>query len=273
MTKPEVDQEPVAVTREGTTMVITLQRPERMNAWTPRMETLYFDALTEAAADDQIRAVVVTGAGRAFCAGADMEDLGEIGETGEVRQDETATQIRKKTFPLSIGKPIIAAVNGPCAGLGFVQSLMCDVRFAARGAKLATSFSKIGLIAEHGVSWLLPKLVGISHSLDLLMSGRVITAEEAHAIGLVNYLSDKETVVKDALEYADTIGRTASPKAMAVIKTQVYSHFLKDLDDALANSDELMHASIANGEIAEGVAAFNERRDPNFAGVSLKPQD
>ncbi len=260
---------PVIVGREGSTMVITLSRPERMNAWTPTMETMYFDALTEAAADDSVRAIVLTGAGRGFCAGADMDDLSEIGANGEIT--EGRVQARKKTFPLSISKPLIAAINGPCAGLGFVQAMMCDVRFAAKGAKMATSFSKIGLIAEHGISWLLPKIVGVSYSLDLLMSGRVITAEDAHAIGLVNYLSTRESVLDDALKYADTLSRTASPRAMAVIKKQVYAHLLKDLDAALADSDELMHQAISNKEMAEGVAAFGERREPNYAGISLQP--
>jgi len=263
------NEAPVIVGHEGSTMVITLNRPDRMNAWTPTMETLYFDALTEAAADDKVRAIVLTGAGRGFCAGADMDDLSEIGASGEITPGRI--QARKKTFPLSIGKPLIAAINGPCAGLGFVQSMMCDVRFAAEGAKLATSFSKIGLIAEHGISWLLPKIVGLSHSLDLLMSGRVITAEDAHTIGLVNYLSTKDDIVSDALAYADTLSRTASPSAMAVIKKQVYAHLLQDLDSALADSDRLMHKAIGNKEMAEGVAAFGERRDPSYAGISLRP--
>ncbi|PRZ40783.1 enoyl-CoA hydratase [Antricoccus suffuscus] len=260
---------PVIVSREGSTMVITLSRPDRMNAWTPTMETMYFDALTEAAADESVRAIVLTGAGRGFCAGADMDDLSDIGASGEITAGRI--QARKKTFPLSISKPLIAAINGPCAGLGFVQSMMCDVRFAAEGAKMATSFSKIGLIAEHGISWLLPKIVGLSHSLDLLMSGRVITAEDALSIGLVNYLSTPENVLDDALKYADTLARTASPNAMAVIKKQVYAHLLKDLDAALAESDQLMHEAISNKEMAEGVAAFGERRAPNYAGISLQP--
>ncbi|MEO6957010.1 MAG: enoyl-CoA hydratase-related protein [Antricoccus sp.] len=269
MSATEKTENPVIVSGQGTTMIITLSRPDRMNAWTPTMETLYFDALTEAAADDKVRAIVLTGAGRGFCAGADMDDLSEIGASGELAPGRI--QAREKTFPLSINKPLIAAINGPCAGLGFVQAMMCDVRFAVKGAKLATSFSKIGLIAEHGISWLLPKIVGLSHSLDLLMSGRVITAEDAHAIGLVNYLSEPGDVLSDALEYADRLARTASPSAMAVIKKQVYSHLLKDLDAALADSDQLMRKAIGSKEMAEGVAAFGERRDPNYTGISLRP--
>lgn len=269
MSATENPETPVVISREGATMIITLSRPERMNAWTPTMETLYFDALTEAAADDKVRAIVLTGAGRGFCAGADMDDLSDIGASGELAP--SGIQARSKTFPLSINKPLIAAINGPCAGLGFVQAMMCDVRFAANGAKLATSFSKIGLIAEHGISWLLPKIVGLSHSLDLLMSGRVITAEDAYAIGLVNYLSEPGDVLTDALGYADRLARSASPKAMAVIKKQIYSHLLMDLDAALVDSDQLMRKAIGTKEMAEGVAAFGERRDPNYTGISLLP--
>ena len=159
----------------GAVAVLTLNRPDRMNGWTPEMERLYFDALEQIAVDDAVRAVVVTGAGRAFCAGADMGDLQKLGDGSATLTDAP----RRKTFPLSVPKPVVAAVNGACAGLGLVQALMCDVRIAAADAKLTTAFAKVGLIAEHGISWLLPRHVGWGNAVDLLLSSRVVLADEA----------------------------------------------------------------------------------------------
>lgn len=249
----------------GTTMVLTFNRPERLNAWTPQMQQEYFDALHAASDDPDVRAIVVTGAGRGFCAGADMADLDEIGSAGEVRERSA----RRIIYPLSVPKPVIGAINGACAGMGLVQALMCDVRFAAPGIKMATAFAKIGLIAEHGISWLLPKVVGLSNALDLLMSARTVTAEEAAQMGLVNRVSH-DGVLNEALAYADLLARTSSPAAMATIKSQVYRHAVLDLDTALSESDELMLAAIAGGELAEGVAAFAERRAPKFEGIAAR---
>ncbi|MGH7899004.1 MAG: enoyl-CoA hydratase-related protein, partial [Candidatus Binatia bacterium] len=140
---------------------LTLNRPERLNAWTPEMEIRYFGLLDEAAADPDVRVIVVTGAGRGFCPGFDMDALRDIGEGGEPRSSG-----KPQTHPLTIPKPILAAINGACAGLGLVQALMCDLRFAAAGAKFTTSFVRRGLIAEHGSSWMLPRLVGHARALD-----------------------------------------------------------------------------------------------------------
>jgi len=175
--------EVVQMTVEDGVALLTLNRPDRLNAWTAEMESAYFGLLEECAASDEVRAIVVTGAGRGFCAGADMQELQAIGdgEPAPVPHDR-----RPQTLPMTIPKPIIAAVNGACAGIGLVQALMCDVRFAAEGAKLTTSFARRGLVAEHGISWILPRLVGPANALDLLLSGRLVFAEEAQALGLVN---------------------------------------------------------------------------------------
>src|SRR5438874_1551482 len=169
---------------DGRVALLTLNRPERLNAWTGEMERAYFGALQDCAASQDVRVIVVTGAGRGFCAGADMQDLKAIGN-GDV-DSAAAADRRPQTFPLTIPKPIIAAINGPCAGIGLVQALMCDIRFAAKGAKLTTAFARRGLIAEHGSSWILPRLIGPARALDLLMSGRIFLAEEAERLGLVN---------------------------------------------------------------------------------------
>ena len=239
--------------------VLTLNRPERLNAWTHALENRYFDLLHECAADADVRVIVVTGAGRGFCAGADMEDLQAIG--GGDGGDIDLSARRAQTTPLTIPKPIIAAINGPCAGIGLVQALMCDIRIGAPGAKLTTAFARRGLIAEHGISWLLPRLIGPSKALDLLMSGRVFLSEEAAELGVVNRLGSLD----DALDYARDLAANCSPASMAVMKRQVWSHLELPLGEALAESDRLMFESFGRPDFVEGVASFVERRPPAFA--------
>src|SRR5207245_627909 len=161
----------------------------------------YFDLLDDCAQSDDVRVIVVTGAGRGFCAGADMAELQSIGADG---LEGTAAEHdpRPQTFPLTVPKPIIAAVNGPCAGIGLVQALMCDMRFAAEDAKITTAFARRGLVAEHGISWILPRLVGPAHALELLLSGRVLLGAEAARIGLVNRALAPDMLLDEALAYA-----------------------------------------------------------------------
>jgi enoyl-CoA hydratase/carnithine racemase len=248
--------------RDGVAL-ITLNRPERLNAWTREMERDYFGRLERCGASEEVRVIVVTGAGRGFCAGADMEELQALGD-GDISSDEQAQDRRPQTFPLSIPKPIVAAINGPCAGLGLVQALMCDVRFAAEGAKLTTAFARRGLIAEHGISWILPRLVGPAVALDLLLSGRVFLAEEAQAIGVVNRVLAPELLLEGTLAYARDLAVNCSPASMATIKRQVYAALGQGLSQALAEADELMFQSFTRGDFAEGVASFLERREPRF---------
>ena len=245
--------------------VLTLNRPERLNAWTAEMEHLYFDLLEECASDTAVRAIVVTGAGRGFCAGADMGDLQDLG-SGNGRAEGRAR--RHQSFPHTIPKPIVAAINGPCAGIGLVQALMCDVRFAAEDAKFTTAFARRGLIAEHGISWLLPRLVGPATALDLLMSARVIMGAEAAELGLVNRALPREQVLPAALEYASELARLSSPASMANMKAQVYRALEQNLQDATDEADRLMLASFAAPDFREGVASFVEKREPSFAGLA-----
>lgn len=259
------ENQKVLTQQRGNVLVISLHNPERLNSWSGPMGQQYFDALDAAAANPEIRAVVLTGSGKGFCAGADMGHLEEVGEKGSTNVESTRPIIHPVSFP----KPLIAAINGPCAGMGFVQATMADVRFAEPGVKMTTAFAKLGLIAEHGVSWLLPRIVGTSHALDLLMSSRVIPSDRAYEIGLVNFLSEPGKVVDEAVAYAQSLADTVSPRAMAVIKKQVYAHLQLGLDDSLTESNEVMHEAIAGGEIVEGVAAFNERRTPKFAGYAI----
>jgi enoyl-CoA hydratase/carnithine racemase len=240
--------------------ILTLNRPERLNAWTPAMEARYFGFLEEAAADPDVRVIVVTGAGKGFCPGVDMEALKDIGTGGTFEHSG-----KPQTFPLTIPKPIIAAINGACAGLGLVQALMCDLRFAGAGTKFTTGFVRRGLVAEHGISWMLPRLLGPARALDLLLSGRVVLAEEALSMGLVNRVVALDGLMETALRYADELVTHCSPSAMASIKYQVYRHYETDLAAALSETNEMMAASLKRPDFREGVASFVERRPPRFA--------
>ncbi|HEY7890580.1 MAG TPA: enoyl-CoA hydratase [Solirubrobacteraceae bacterium] len=244
--------------------LLTLNRPDRLNAWTAEMGQLYFDLLEECAASAEVRVIVVTGAGRGFCAGADMQELKALGE-GDLDEVAVAGDERPQSFPLSIEKPIIAAINGACAGLGLVQALMCDIRFAAGDAKLTTAFARRGLVAEHGISWILPRLLGPARALDLLLSGRVVLGEEALALGLVNRALDHETLLPEALAYARELAVNCSPASMAAMKRQVYADLTRALPDALTQANQLMGESFAAPDFVEGVASFLERREPRFA--------
>jgi enoyl-CoA hydratase/carnithine racemase len=230
------------------------------------MGLAYFTMLDECAASEEVRVIVVTGAGRGFCAGADMQVLQEIGESPPQATAPTYDP-RPQTFPLSVGKPILAAINGPCAGIGLVLALMCDLRFAAESAKLTTAFSRRGLVAEHGISWILPRLVGPARALDLLLSGRVVLGDEAARLGLVNRAVEPQRLLEETMAYAHEIAVKCSPASMATIKRQVYLDLERGLPDALAEANQLMVDSLSAPDFTEGVASFLERRDPRFAAL------
>ncbi len=244
--------------------VLTLNRPERLNAWTHELEERYFELLGECAADERVRAIVVTGAGRGFCAGADMQELQGLGENG-VAAEDVARERTPQSYPLSVPKPIVAAINGACAGIGLVQALMCDVRIVADDAKLTTAFARRGLVAEHGIAWILPRLVGPARALDLLLSGRVFLGREAAELGVANRALPREDVLEQALAYARELATQCSPASMASMKRQVYAALSQPLEDALGDADRLMLASFAEPDFVEGVQSFLERREPSFA--------
>jgi len=244
---------------------ITLNRPDRLNAWTGPMGRAYFDALDRAADDPSVRVIVVTGAGRGFCAGADMDMLQGIGEAGGSARDP---ETRPHTYATSIPKPVIAAINGACAGLGFVHAMMADIRFAAEGAKFTTAFSRRGLVAEHGVSWVLPRLVGPAVSMDLLMSGRVFLADEAAELGVVNRTVPADELMDVVFAYARDVADNAASTSTAVIKHQVWTHYEQSLEAALEETNGLMSRSLRRADFKEGVASFVEKRAPQFAAVT-----
>lgn len=249
---------------------LTWNRPDQLNALTPEMEEMWADRLDEASADPEIRAIVVTGAGRGFCAGADMSFMDDL-SSGENPVDE---QGRERTFvgarphlAASVPKPVIAAINGPCAGLGLVHALFCDVRFAAQGAKITTAFARRGLIAEYGISWILPRVAGLSTALDLLMSGRVILAEEALELGLVDRVLPGERLLDEARDYARELAENSAPRLMAIMKQQIYGDIERGLDAAVEEATELMVASLGRPDFEEGVQSYLERRKPRFADL------
>jgi len=242
--------------------ILTLNRPERMNAWTGELETRYFELLEDFDKSDDVRAIVVTGAGRGFCPGADMDVLQGIGGGGA--ESLAATDRKPVTFPTTIRKPLIGAINGACAGVGLVQALMLDVRFAAAGAKFTFAFARRGLIAEYGSSWMLPRLVGHGRAMDLMLSSRVFTAEEALDLGVVNYVVPKEEVLAKAIEYAADLAQNCSPTSMAIMKSQLFRHALEPFDKTLEESNQLMRESLVREDFKEGVTSYVQKRPPAF---------
>ncbi|MET7452975.1 enoyl-CoA hydratase-related protein [Streptomyces sp. NPDC005574] len=250
-------------------LLLTLNRPERHNAWTLEMELLYNELFDRAERDPAVRVVVLTGAGRSFCPGMDMSVLD--GASSGARPWPT-DRLPPRSRPLFLPKPVVAAVNGACAGIGFNQALMCDVRFAVPHAKFAAAFSARGLVAEDGVSWLLPRLVGYGNASDLLLSSRRLTGTEALAMGLVNRLAEPEDLLPAALAYATELARSASPYAMSLIKRQLADDqaktFTGSRDDAIA----LLATAKRAPDYREGVLSFIERRQPRFAPLGETAQ-
>ncbi|MEV5409366.1 enoyl-CoA hydratase-related protein [Thermopolyspora sp. NPDC052614] len=241
-------------------LTLAFNRPDRLNAWTDEMGRRYFDLLEEADRDPAVRVIVVTGAGRGFCAGADFAALHSI-------QDGTydgETDKRPTTFPITIRKPIIAAVNGACAGLGMVHALVCDLVFTAEDAKWTTAFARRGLIAEYGLAWILPRIAGHAVAMDLLLSGRTFTGAEAAALGLARRAVPGERLMQETLAYAWDLARHSSPTSMAVIKRQVWGDWSRTLEESRDDAVREMLQSFARPDFAEGVSSFVERRAPDF---------
>ncbi|GAA3475135.1 enoyl-CoA hydratase-related protein [Nonomuraea roseola] len=244
-------------------LTLTFNRPDRLNAWTDAMGRRYFDLLEQAEKDPSVRAIVVTGAGRGFCSGADFQTLSAI-QTGSYSEKPDP---RPNTFPTTIRKPIIAAVNGACAGLGMVHALVCDLVFTAEEAKWTTAFPRRGLVAEYGLSWVLPRLMGQQRAMDVLLSGRVFTGREAFEMGLVNRAVAARSLLQEAQGYARELALYSSPASMDVIKRQVWGDWDHTLEESAANAVREMMASFGRADFAEGVASFLERRAPDFPSL------
>jgi len=263
----------------GRVATITLNRPDKLNAWTRTMEAEVRQAMLEAAADTGVRAIVLTGAGRGFCAGADMSLLQEVVDrrghplpaapSAESHAAPADTRIdfqRQFSYFPAIPKPIIAAINGPTVGLGLVIAMFCDLRFASDGAKFGSAFARRGLVAEYGLAWLLPKIIGHANALDVLLSARVFPAQEALRMGLVNQVFPHAKFMDSVSAYAHELAESVSPRSTAVIKRQVYEAMFQTLDQAIDTSTVEMRASLQCEDFKEGVAHFVEKRAPAFTG-------
>jgi enoyl-CoA hydratase/carnithine racemase len=261
---------------------ITLSRPERLNAWTGRMHTEYRALLAEAAHDQNVRVIVVTGAGRGFCAGADAKALEGHVERGSYDAgvgDDLARPgygIRPEfdadfAYHFGIPKPIIAAINGPAAGVGLVLACFCDLRFAASGVKLTTSHGRLGLPAEYGLSWLLPRLIGLTHATDLLLSSRVVLSEEAAAFGLINRVLPPAELMVATYDYARMLATEVAPSSLAATKLQLYADLHGDVATSVRDAGQRMADMMQGADFAEGVAALTEKRPTQFADMTANP--
>jgi enoyl-CoA hydratase/carnithine racemase len=260
---------------------LTLNRPEKLNAWTRQMAKEVRAAIGQAEADEAVRVIVLTGAGRGFCAGADMQDLGKLaGATSttdleQVFKDRGAEPQRADARPdfqttysyfPAVRKPILGAVNGSAVGLGLIIALFCDLRFASDQARFGTAFSRRGLIAEYGIGWLLPRLVGLSNALDLLFSARIIDATEALRMGLVNRVLPHAELMTGVHSYARELAAMVSPRSLRVMKKQVYEALFQTLGEAIDVANAEMMKSFGSADFREGVAHFVEKRNPAFTG-------
>jgi enoyl-CoA hydratase/carnithine racemase len=239
--------------------ILTLHDPDLNNAWTPEIEVMFYERLAEIDADPAVRVAILTGKGRMFCPGASTDRLNQIVEVGLDYSDRVPF-----TKTLEFGKPLIAAINGGCAGIGFIQAMFCDIRFMSSTAKLTTAFVRRGLPAEHAISWLLPRIIGVERAMDLLLSGRTITAQEALRIGLVSRVAPPEELLPAAVAYAQDIAANCAPGAMATIKRQILDDLSSTYADALSRAYALTVEASRGTEFREAVAAFTEKRPPSF---------
>ncbi len=258
---PAEEHPPIVDEIRDKVAIVTLNRPDCLNAWTPAMGTRYFDTLDRLDRDPGVTAILGHGAGRGFCAGADLMGLASIAASGGATPDRDH---RPYWHPLSIGKPLVAAIHGVCYTVGLQQALCCDVRFAARDARIAAPYPQRALVAETGIAWLLTRNMGASAALDFLYSGRVLDGGQALAAGLANYVCEADALFDTAFEYCRSIANGASPWALRAIKQQVYTSLTSSLGAAFAQSEALLQQSLASADFAEGLAALRDKRAPEF---------
>jgi enoyl-CoA hydratase/carnithine racemase len=256
---PEADT--IIVDVAGAVATVTLNRPERLNAITPEMRVRLMEALVDLDADPRVGCVVLTGSGRGFCAGADRSSLEKL--TSEGLRTRFSTEPIRTDFPFRMTTPLVAAVNGPVAGTGLSYALMADVRFAAEGATWVASFANLGLVAEHGVSWLLPRLVGMGAALEILLSAEPFTSETAYRIGLVQRLLPAGRVLPAAQEFAAMVA-ARSPHSVQSIKEQVRLDAARSWEDAFLDMRARAVASVEGPDFREAVAARREGRIPEY---------
>ena len=266
-------QDPIAV--------ITMNRPDRLNAMTTHMLAEIRHALASAEADGRVVGMILTGEGRGFCAGMDIDALDGISKDASFNIDTTGLEadpgdpsmgedfVAGFTYMLALRKPLLAAINGPCAGLGFCFAMLSDMRFVDANAKFSTAFSQRGLVAEHAVSWLLPRLIGSSRALDLLWSARKFDGVEAERLGIADRLCEPGTSLQTAKDYIAQLAASASPTSLKIIKQQVYRHMMMPLGPAMSDTQRLMDESLTRPDFKEGVRSFIEGRPPSFDRIRV----
>ena len=277
-------QEILVNTGKGVT-TITLNRPDKLNAWTPTMGNEVKNAIEIAGQDKECRCIIVTGSGRGFCAGADMGGLKNRADGSGAKPIEVDMEIKPYKADKGLGpdiiddfegrfaymyncpKPIIAMVNGACAGIGLIFTLYADLRFVNQDAKLTTAFASRGLIAEHGIAWMLPRLIGEANALDLLLTARIFKGDEAASMGLANKSLPAEELENYVNDYAENMAHKASPRSLAIMKRQIRASYSQTFIKSLEEANEQMLASFEEFDFKEGVNSFMEKRPPKFRGI------
>ncbi len=254
---------------------ITLSRPNRGNAWTGRMHTEYRWSLAQANADEGVKAIIVTGSGRAFCVGGDAQALSGHAARGAY-DPGTPEELAKPGFGVApefdasfayhfgLNKPIVAALNGPAAGVGLALACFCDIRFAVPGAKLTTAHGKLNLPAEYGLSWLLPRMIGLPRAAEILISSRVFTTDEAWAMGMIHAMHDADSLLAAVHSYVRQLVRTVSPDSLRQTRWQLYRDLHRSIGDAVNDSERLLNRMMQASDYREGVAAFRDKRMPRW---------
>ncbi|HIF97818.1 MAG TPA: enoyl-CoA hydratase [Myxococcales bacterium] len=262
---------------ENRIATLTLHRPERLNSWTGRMHAEYRHLLARAEADPDVRAVVVTGSGRGFCAGADTSALESHVERGGYdpgTPDDLANPgygVRPEfdadfAFQFGMQKPVIAAINGPAAGVGLVIACYADLRFAVPGAKLTTAHGKLNLPVEYGLSWLLPRLIGLTRANDLLLSSRIFLTDEAMELGLLNGLFPPDELLPRTYDYVRQVITSVAPMSLAASKRQIYTDQHRDVGASVEEANALIVEMMKKSDYREAVAAWVEKRPPDWSG-------
>jgi enoyl-CoA hydratase/carnithine racemase len=277
-----IDYQEIQYVVDGPVATITMNRPDQLNALTDLTQAEIRHALDQSEKNPEVIGTVLTGAGRGFCAGVDMNALGSMSDAGERSHtsfddlkadpgnpDNDPNYHGSPTYFLGLRKPLIAAINGAAAGLGFSYATFCDMRFMDRTAKLVTSFGPRGLIAEHGTSWMLPRIVGPSHALDMYWSSRRIDGEEAYRMGYANRLCEAGTCCSEAQQFLRDIAGTSAPNSIMMMKRQVYKHLNRELGEAMNESTKWMDESLKHDDFKEGVASFVEKRPANFSKIKV----
>jgi enoyl-CoA hydratase/carnithine racemase len=268
MNTPWVDDpadEPVLADIRHGVGILTLNRPARLNAWTPLLGTAYFNHLERMAKDPDVRAILVCGRGRAFCAGADVAGLDHLSRAGGIPKNKR--DARGYWFPLSIAKPIVAAIQGACYGVGLQQALCCDVRFMSDDVRISCTYIRRGLIGELGITWLLPRVIGTSAALDLALSGRTIGAEEARTVGLTHRVAAAESLFDVTFDYCASMAANCPPATLRLMKQQLYTDLASGPAEAFARSEALLEQALGGDDFVEAMCAFKEKREPRFASL------